>query len=59
MGLGNSGSGTSSAGLTVTAVRDAASGEWALEAGAVVLADGGVRRLSDVPMIRSLLAYGS
>ncbi|KAL3154323.1 hypothetical protein ABBQ32_013806 [Trebouxia sp. C0010 RCD-2024] len=39
-GVISSGRGSSSAGLTVTAIKDG--GQWALEAGALILADGGV-----------------
>lgn len=39
-GVVSSGRGSSSAGLTVTAIKDG--GQWALEAGALVLADGGL-----------------
>lgn len=48
------GFGCSAAGLTCAAVRDSAggSGEWALEGGALVLADGGICCLDDLGAIK-------
>ncbi|MDE1821397.1 MAG: minichromosome maintenance protein MCM [Euryarchaeota archaeon] len=46
-GVYASGKGTTSAGLTAAAVRDEATGRWSLEAGAMVLASGGLLALDE------------
>lgn len=46
------GKGTTSAGLTATAVRDEVDGRWTLEAGALVLADKGVALVDEIDKMR-------
>ncbi len=46
------GKGTTTAGLTATAVRDEVDGRWTLEAGALVLADKGVALVDEIDKMR-------
>jgi len=47
------GKGTTTAGLTATAVRDEVDGRWTLEAGALVLADKGIALVDEIDKMRN------
>jgi len=52
-GMYTSGKGSTAAGLTATVVRDRSTGDFYLEAGALVLADGGVAAIDEIDKMRS------
>lgn len=52
-GIYTSGKGSTAAGLTAAVVKDRATGDWYLEAGALVLADGGIACVDEIDKMRN------
>jgi replicative DNA helicase Mcm len=52
-GIYTSGKGSTAAGLTAAVVKDRSTGDWYLEAGALVLADGGIACVDEIDKMRN------